>query len=266
MHRTDPIAVIDSGIGGYTVAVELQRLLPAERIAYYCDSANMPYGGRPAAEILRLTRQILARVAESPVKALVVACNTISALIDEYRNDLPCEIISIIETGAAAILDLDASTVGLIGTTFTVKSGAWTREIARRRPDVTVVATPCPHIAKLVEAGRTAPSEVDPYIRGAIGSIQSRAKVKHLILACTHYPLVSGRIRALFPDLQLIDPGRLQAETVRARLAALDLLAPDGSDGTITINTSGDTVAAREAAERFGLVRIADVRSCTFGD
>lgn len=259
MNQDSPIGVFDTGVGGFTVARELCRLLPRERVVYYGDSAHMPYGSRPADEILRMTRQMLDFLAGRDVKAVAVACNTISTLIDFYRNDYPFKVFSVIEAGAASIAELEADCVGVIATPVTVKSKVYDRLIRERRPGMRVVSAPCPGLSRLIDAGDLRPESVDPELTVAVDSILAEAPVRHLILGCTHYPLVAGHLRRLYPDMNLIDPGVEQARAVRAWLGERGLLR-DSGEGGIELNTSGDAVLYERAAGRFGLPRPEAVR------
>ena len=180
-----PIGVFDTGVGGFSVVLEMQRVLPHERIVYFGDTAHMPYGSRSADDILHMTRQICAYMEQRGVKAAAAACNTISTVIDRCRSRFHFPLFSIIEAGVSAA---------------------------------------CPHLSALIEAGKTSAEDVDGEIRTAVDDILRRAAVKRLILACTHYPLVRDRIAGLYPDLELIDPARRQALDVRDYLAEHGLL------------------------------------------
>ncbi|MBR1895473.1 MAG: glutamate racemase [Pyramidobacter sp.] len=252
MDQYSPIGVFDSGVGGFTVARQMRRLLPQENIVYYGDSAHMPYGSRPVDEILRMTRQMLAFLAGRGVKAAAVACNTISTLIDYYRSEYPFRIFSVIEAGAASVADLDVPCVGVIGTPVTVHSKAYDRLIHGERPDMKVYSQGVPNLARLIDAGDLRPEVIDPELRAAVDPILAQGPVKHLILGCTHYPLVSEHLHRPYPGLELIDPGVEQARIIKAYLEDTGLLRGEG-EGGIELNTSGDTAQYAEAAPRFGL-------------
>ncbi len=171
MDQYSPIGVFDSGVGGFTVARQMRRLLPQENIVYYGDSAHMPYGSRPVDEILRMTRQMLAFLAGRGVKAAAVACNTISTLIDYYRSEYPFRIFSVIEAGAASVADLDVPCVGVIGTPVTVHSKAYDRLIHGERPDMKVYSQGVPNLARLIDAGDLRPEVIDSELRAAVDPI-----------------------------------------------------------------------------------------------
>ena len=253
MNKNSPIGVFDAGIGGFTVVKEMQELMPAEDLIYYADSANMPYGNRSEEEILFMTRQIQDFMAEQGVKAVAVACNTISTLIDKYRDGYPFKIFSVVEAGsasAAAIKELKS--VGMIGTVFTAQTKCYNRLIGALRPDVQVTGAGCPNLARLIDSGNLAPEVIDPELRKAVDSILSQAAVTHLILGCTHYPMVSEHLNRLYPGLKLINPAREEALAVKNYLAGQGWLKEEGK-GSFTVNTTGEPALALAAAQRFGL-------------
>ncbi len=252
MDKKSSIGVFDTGIGGFSVVKELQHLLPAENIIYFGDSANMPYGNKTRDEILHLTRQILAYMATRDVKAVAVACNTISTLIDEYRDDYPFKIFSVVEAGSYYAATIDATCIGVLGTCFTAQSGVYNRLIAQQHPEVKVVAAGCPNLAHLIDCGQLEPEYIDPELKTAIDEILAQAPVKHLVLACTHFPLVAGRIHELYPELTLIDSGLQQARDIKNWLTWNDLLNDDG-EGTFELNTSGDLIGCVMSVVRFGI-------------
>ena len=128
-----PLGVFDSGLGGLTVVRALRAALPAERIAYLGDTARVPYGTRSAETVVRYARGCARLLTDRGVKALVVACNTVSAVaVDILRAELDLPVIGVVEPGArAAVQAVEAlgaggSTpkIGVLGTTGTVASGA----------------------------------------------------------------------------------------------------------------------------------------------
>lgn len=253
MNRNDPIGVFDAGIGGFTVVKEMQELMPKEDVVYFADSANMPYGNRSEEEILHMTRQILDFMAGKKVKAVAVACNTISTLIDRYRDGWPFKIFSVVEAGSASIAAIeDARCVGMIGTVFTAQTKCYNRLIHALKPQVQVVGAGCPNLARLIDSGSLAPEVIDPELRKAVDSILSQAPVTHLILGCTHYPMVADHLNRLYPALKLVNPAREEALAVKNYLAAQGWLKDEGP-GSFTVNTTGDPELALAAARRFGL-------------
>lgn len=259
MDRNSPVGVFDSGIGGFTVVRELQKVLPGENIVYFGDSANMPYGSRSPEDILHLTRQLCRFMLSKGVKAAAAACNTISTVLDLCRGEFPFPLFSVIESGAGEAAAGTDRCIGLIGTPATVRSGAYARKISAWRPGTVLVSAACPRLSVLIENGRTAPEYIDGEIRTAIDTVLRGGPVRKVILACTHYPLVADRIRALYPALGLIDPARSLALSIRKYLAQNHLLA-ERKSGTAVLYTSGSAELYLENAALYGIGRVAAAR------
>jgi glutamate racemase len=189
--------VFDSGLGGLTVAAALRRALPAERIVYLGDTARVPYGTRSAETVVRYARSCARLLTERGVKALVVACNTVSAVaVDILRAELDLPVLGVIEPGArAALAALGSSTgpVGVLGTAGTVASGAYPRAVSQLSTRVEVVAQAAPLLVPLVEEGWITGDvprlAVERYLEPLVA-----AKVSVIVLGCTHYPLLKQTI------------------------------------------------------------------------
>ena len=149
--KESPIGVIDSGIGGFSVARKVQKLMPHENLLYRGDGANTPYGNHSAEEILTMTRYMLRFMEDHGVKALLVACNTISCLIDQYRDEMSCPVLSVVQAGADAVAQLPAHKVGVISTCFTASTHCYPDLIGKMAPDKQVISHGCPNLANLVE-------------------------------------------------------------------------------------------------------------------
>ena len=154
MKRSAPIGVFDSGVGGLTVAREIMRHLPNESIVYFGDTARVPYGSKSEDNIIRYSRQIVNFLKTQGVKAIVIACNTASALaLDVVRaeNDIP--IIGVIEPGARAALGVTQSKkIGVIGTEATIRSKMYDKIIQGLNSEASVIGKPCPLFVPLREA------------------------------------------------------------------------------------------------------------------
>ncbi len=247
-----PIGVIDAGMGGYTVVREVQRLMPRESIVYYGDSANQPYGNRRGDVILHMARQILDDVQKRGVKLVAVACNTISTLIDDYRNQYAFPVFSIVEAGARAAVDSGAERIGMISTVFTANSGCYERLIKQERPDAVVVSQGCPDLPRLIEHGGFDQEMLDREIKKELDALLARQIVTHLILGCTHFGYVRENILRLYPFLTVIDPSEEQARILRHHLEQNNALAERGRGG-FQVLTTGSAQSYREAAGRMTL-------------
>ena len=165
--RERPIGVFDSGIGGLTVVSALRALLPNETIHYLGDTARVPYGGRSAATVERYSLEITAMLLEENCKAIVVACNTASALaLATLESTTPVPVIGVIRPGAeAAVAATRNGHIGVIGTRATIKSGAYERAIRALDPALRVSARACPLFVPLIEEGWLAGATTEAVVR-----------------------------------------------------------------------------------------------------
>ena len=208
-QKTDAIGVIDSGIGGFSVARRVQELLPQENILYLGDGANTPYGNHTAEEILEMTRYMLRFMDSHNVKALLVACNTISCLIDQYRDEMRCPVLSVVQAGADAVAATPYQRVGVISTCFTAQSGCYPNLIHKQAPERQVFSHGCPDLANLVEQNVGDPAAqpaIDAEIRAGLDGLVNVDHIQCCVLGCTHYPFLRAAITAaLPPETELID-------------------------------------------------------------
>lgn len=206
-----PIGVFDSGLGGLTSVRELRRILPGEDLIYFGDTGRVPYGTKGRETILRYAGQDVAFLRTFDPKAIVVACGTVSAnaLEDLTReNELP--IFGVVVPAAQAAVEATRNQrVGLIGTSASIRSGAYEREMGRLAPAVTVAARACPLFVPLVENGRFRPGDrvTELVVEEYLTPIRE-AGVDTLVLGCTHYPLLAQTIgKFMGPNVTLIDTG-----------------------------------------------------------
>lgn len=206
--RDAPVGVFDSGVGGLTVAREIMRNLPSEKIVYFGDTARVPYGSKSRETIIRYSRQIIRFLQEQQVKAIVIACNTASAFaLDAVRDELDIPVLGVIESGAAvAAQETKNLRVGVIGTIGTVGSGIHEVYLKRQNPEITVFGKACPLFVPLVEEGWLH----DPVTVEVAGRYLCELKEKEidtLILGCTHYPLLRSTIHEVMGEgVRLVNP------------------------------------------------------------
>lgn len=246
-----PVGVIDAGLGGYTVVRQIQRLMPEDDIIYYGDSLNQPYGNREKASILHMARQIFMFMESRNVKLVAVACNTISTLIDEYRNDYGYPVFSLVEAGARAAAEAGAKDIGMIGTVFTANSRCYERLVSRENPLATVTGQGCPDLARLIEHGCDL-AALDREVKKEIDALLFRKTVSHLILGCTHFVYVRDAIRRMYPSLTAIDPAEAQAVILRQYLQKTGALNSGGRGG-FRVFTTGNIERYQAAASRMTL-------------
>lgn len=214
-----PIGVFDSGLGGLTVVKEIRRRLPSENIIYVGDTARVPYGTKSPATIRRYALQISFFLLQKRVKAIVVACNTVSAVALAALRTLPIKVYGVIEPGArAAVLGSDSKRVGVIGTPATVASHAYKSAIQRHSPKARVWETACPLFVPLVEEGWTDHAVTRQVAREYLKPVLSH-NIDALVLGCTHYPLLKGTLSAIVGrGVRLIDSAEETAHDVETGL------------------------------------------------
>ena len=264
-----PIGVFDSGVGGLTVVQKMSEFLPGERIIYFGDTANVPYGDKPAAELIRLADNIVGFLVGQGVKAIVDACNSTSAVALGYlkeRYDVP--IVGVIEAGVKGALTATKNgKVGIIATKATIDSKAHEKAAKRLDPQVEIIGRACSKFVPLVEAGLINCAESVKAARAYLVPLKD-AGIDTLILGCTHYPFLRGVIEEVLGEgVFLVDP----AENTVMELKEL-LMGQINNNGICTLSdhqyyVSGDPVAFKEVGERLvghslGAVRQEILETC----
>ena len=237
-----PIGVFDSGLGGLTAVREMRRLMPSENIIYFGDTSRVPYGGRSPEILLKYARQDVHFLRSFDIKAVLVACGTVSttALPQlQAENDLP--ILGVVEPACRKAAAMTRNRrVGLIATAASVRSGAYERTLHRLDETIHVVSRACPLLVPLVENGRYQPGDVviETVAREYLEPLRQEG-LDVLILGCTHYPLLTDIIREIMgPEVTLIDTGEEAAWELKRTLKAKDLLSDRAQEGTTTLYAS----------------------------
>ena len=259
-NQNNPIGIIDSGIGGFSVVRRVQKQLPHENIVYFGDGANTPYGNHNAQDILALTRYMLAFMRQRRVKALLVACNTISCLLDEYRREMDCPVLSVVQAGAESVAQLPVERVGVISTCFTASTGCYPALIAQLAPEKQVFSRGYKNLAAMVEHGASQEA-IDGELRENLDELVHKDRVECCLLACTHYPLVEGNIRRLYPRLRLVDPADRMAGELERCLKETRQISRRSALGTLELYTTADPQDYIRAARRAGLKGVISAQS-----
>lgn len=239
-RKEDLIAVFDSGVGGISVLRHLVRLLPGERILYYGDSANAPYGTRSREEVEDLTFAAAEKLMQRGLKALVIACNTAtSAAIAALRQRWPQLIIVGIEPALKLAVDrYPGGTIGVMATEMTLREEKFSQLLDRCARQAHVCKLPATGLVELVESGKGNSPEAEVLLSGLLGPLQG--KLDAVVLGCTHFPFASQAIsRILGPDTELLDGGEGTARETLRRLSAADLLQM--GPGQIFIENSSES-------------------------
>ena len=214
------IGVFDSGVGGLTVAKEIMAQLPDERIVYFGDTARVPYGSKSEETVTRYTRQIIRFLMTKDVKALVVACNTMSALsLSTVEKDLTIPIIGVVEPGAFAAGNATKNKkIGVIGTESTIRSGLYTRCLQKIDPEIEVIGKSCPLFCPLVEEGLLDDPVTEEMARRYLFGLM-RQEIDTLIMGCTHYPLLKNTLAGIVGEkVTLVNPAYETARELKLLL------------------------------------------------
>lgn len=244
-----PIGVFDSGIGGLTVAKELMNALPNEKIMYFGDTARVPYGNKSPETVLLYSEQIVDFLLSQGVKALLIACNTASAVaLEKISTKIPVPIIGVVKPGARAAAEATANgRIGVIATRATVASGLYEEILGNINPGLRVFSTAAPLFVPLVEEGWFNDSVTEEVAKRYLDPLLNN-DIDTLVLGCTHYPLlkdVIGKIAG--KKVKLINPALEAAKDMKKTLAAHNLL----SDRKGTCKASDHIFYVSDGAENF---------------
>ncbi|MBR2591946.1 MAG: glutamate racemase [Oscillospiraceae bacterium] len=226
MKKDRPVGVFDSGVGGLTVAREIMRQMPDEKIIYFGDTARVPYGTKSQNTVIRFVRQIVSFLQMHNVKAIVAACNTASAYaLETIEREIDIPIIGVVKPGArTAVRTTRNRRVGVIATDATINSGMYTRFIQELDPDVAVFSRACPLFVPLVEEGMLHDFVTEEIANRYLKDLKAQ-NVDTLILGCTHYPLLRSLIGACMGDqVRLVNPAYETAVELKEMLGREDML------------------------------------------
>lgn len=257
MNRDASIGIVDSGVGGLTVARAVIDQLPNESIRYIGDTAHGPYGPLPIAEVREHALALLDELADQGVKLLVIACNTASAAMfrdakERYTDRLGIPVIEVIQPAVrTAVSRTRSKRIGVIGTEGTIKSGAYQDSFVAD-PEIEVTAVACPRFVEFVEAGITSGDELFAVANSYLAPLKE-ASVDTLVLGCTHYPLISAAIQYVMgPDVSLVSSDDATAYEVYQTLLTHNLLRTSITPPAHTFETTGgDREKFRGLAHRF---------------
>lgn len=247
MNDVRPIAVFDSGVGGISVLKELVALMPEENYLYFGDSANAPYGSRPADEVRRLATANVERLIGMGAKAVVIACNTATSVAAEElrRAHVGYPIIGVEPALKPAVLDGEHPTVAVLGTPITIHEEKFRNLMEHYRDRATILPIACDKLAYYVEHGVLEGEELEDYIASLFIPLEGK-KPDSVVLGCTHYPFVRETIRkVLGDDVRLFDGGLGTAKETRRRIEAIGARKTDGEKGTVRFMSSNDSEEER---------------------
>lgn len=229
-----PIGVFDSGLGGLTVARELFRLMPNERIVYLGDTARCPYGGRSDKTIMTFSKQDTHFLLSKNIKMIVVACNTASSVALETIRKCVSEIpvIGVVLPGCKAAVTRTANRkIGVIGTSATIRAKSYVNSIKILDPSIKVFAKECPLFVPLVEEGLLNTDITQIVAQYYLYELVDTG-IDCLILGCTHYPLLMEVIQGTVSNrIEVLDSALWTAKETEDILNALDARSPEDGGG-----------------------------------
>ena len=229
MADTRPIGVFDSGIGGLTVLREIWNVLPQESTIYFGDNARTPYGNKSRNTVIRYSLQNMKFLESKDVKMIVIACNTASAYAyDTLKDRSGVPVVEVVTPGAEATVRATKNgKIGIIGTKATISTGVYKQAVescALRQGirNIEIYQKTCPLFVPLAEEGwwdndiarLTAKEYLTPL---------KEAGIDTLVMACTHYPLLTKIIAETMGEgITLVNTGAAAGAVVR------DMLNKDG--------------------------------------
>jgi len=231
----------------------VERRLPNESLVYLGDTARIPYGVRSASTIERYALECATFIQSKGVKAIVVACNTASALAANYlRGKCSVPVIGVIRPGARRAIDSTRNNhIGVIATEATVASGAYQRAMLALRDGLEVVARACPLFVPLAEEGWVNHPVTRQVAEEYLAELRS-SRVDTLVLGCTHYPILRPVIEQTMGDsVSYVDSGEAVAETLATTLEAEDLTCTSEQQRTEHFYVTDSAERFRRVAEMF---------------
>ncbi|CAN5117082.1 glutamate racemase [soil metagenome] len=225
---SNPIGIFDSGIGGLTVAYAVRKILPAEDIVYFGDTAHLPYGDKSTAAIQAYSVKICDVLLKQNCKVILIACNSASSaandLVKEYAGS-KTKVFNVIDPVVDHLRENFSDTkVGLIGTRQTINSNVYKKKIDALNENISLSSLATPLLAPMIEEGFINNQVSQQIINEYLGSSVLDG-IEALILGCTHYPLIKEQIEAYYNEkVKILDSAEIVAKALRAFLEFNNLL------------------------------------------
>jgi len=193
----NPIGIFDSGIGGFTVLREIQKVLPNENLLYVADSRHAPYGTKSSVFIKHRAFSISEFLRQNQVKAIVVACNTATAsAIADLRKSFAVPFVGMEPAIKPAAFLSKKKIIGIMATDGTLKSDKYHKLSSKFDNKTRVISTPCPGLVEQIENGNLDGIKTKELLQQFILPLKDLG-IDQLVLGCTHYPLLLDSIRQI---------------------------------------------------------------------
>ena len=228
MTDNRPIAFFDSGVGGLTVFAKVKKLLPNENYLYFGDTKNMPYGEKSENQLIEFADRIFKFFEKQNAKAVVMACNTTSAITyEKLKDNYNFKIYPIIQTVCSTLAGLDGvKSLGVIATPATINSHAYSKGIAKYNKDMKVYELAAPNWVRIVEEHRIHQPQSIEQIKEIL-EVMKKNNPDKIVLACTHYPYLLDVLKKFLPEDKYIDPAIFFAQSIKNDLEKNNLLGKE---------------------------------------
>lgn len=228
MTDNRPIAFFDSGVGGLTVFAKVKKLLQNENYLYFGDTKNMPYGEKTEKQLIEFADRIFKFFEKQNAKAVVMACNTTSAITyEKLKDNYNFKIYPIIQTVCSTLAGLDGvKSLGVIATPATINSHAYSKGIAKYNKDMKVYELAAPNWVRIVEEHRIHQPQSIEQIKEILEVMKENNPDK-IVLACTHYPYLLDVLKKFLPEDKYIDPAIFFAQSIKNDLEKNNLLGKE---------------------------------------
>ena len=249
--NNSPIGFFDSGVGGVTVFEQVKKLLPDENYIYFGDTKNMPYGEKTETQLLELADRIFKFLEKQNSKAVIMACNTTSAVVyEKLKNNYDFEIYPIIQSVAKEIAKLPLKKIGVFATHATINTHCYKTEIQRYNPDMEVFEIACPGWVKIVENGE---EQTNDAINAVMEKMDEMKKYnpEKIILGCTHYPYLLDILTQFAERESFINPSIEFAKIIKQDLKTKGLLNTTGGNSFEKFYVSKSPENFKKAASMF---------------
>jgi glutamate racemase len=247
-----PIGLFDSGVGGLTILRAVAAALPRENLLYVADTAHLPYGQKSPDEIRRRARAITRFLVARQVKAIVVACNTATAMaIDALRGEFDLPFVGVEPAVKPAFSATRSGVVGVLATPATLESERFAALVGRFGGGVRVATQACAGLAEHIERGNLDSAQTETLLRGFVEPLLA-AGADTIVLGCTHYPLVLESVRRIAgPRVAVIENGSAVARELSRQLDERGLRRPQGA-GWRRFHASGSATDLRQILQGLG--------------
>lgn len=219
------MAFFDSGVGGLTVFEKVKKILPYENTLYFGDTKNMPYGEKTEEQLIEYADKIFKFFETQNAKAVIMACNTTSAITyEKLKDNYNFKVYPIIQSVCSTIAKQnDIKKLGVIATPATINSHAYSKEIAKYNSNMKVFELAAPNWVRIVEEHRINQPQSILQVQEILEVIEGFAPDK-IVLACTHYPYLMSVLKKFMPEDKFIDPAVYFAENIKNDLAEKNML------------------------------------------